>query len=598
MGAIALLRGKWNEATRIQRTIVASTQELGNTQKEVEKLGQVLEKLKEKNRTEQKEILLEEKGVLQKYGDTQALVQKPVTKFQQKWFAEQSKLIERYKEIRKFLSQEREDFTETTMRIFNKLGAKFDINALYHSLPSYEINTKKILEESGNRAKHLLKHYEEKQRLDKSKDQQTILNKILEKLSPQLSKVVHTYPDLCKIKRDNLKYHARLEFFESAINSESESREDKKQFRDYYSDYCNLRSSEDYNDAETQLRELCKIGESIDKHVRLQEDLRSSVRMLEKSIADTKHYQDGDRERIEEDYKEFIKNYGISREEVKGNKSKETMEKQLRGFEEAHDLYQALIDGKKNNVSNEDMKVIIDGKINKAEIRKEAVKCYLLAIEKEDRGPIYEYMRTMEKEKMKEVMSDHEFKNIISLFKLLNEEKSCYNEIRDLIPFRQEEAAKSTQKKAEEEEKIYRKQPKTKEGYQDLVTGIAKGWYLELEQVVQSDLLFEKIIRVCESWQNEFSNALEKLVSQEEERIASKQGEIEGLQISLQELRIEASDDMKAFIRESQKKAERKTSLEKLGFEGSQISSRIFTEAELEPTSLLTLLQLGAQLPP
>src|SRR6266576_1722952 len=44
--------------------------------------------------------------------------------------------------------------------------------------------------------------------------------------------------------------------------------------------------------------------------------------------------------------------------------------------------------------------------------------------------------------------------------------------------------------------------------------------------------------------------------------------------------------------------AERKTSLEKLGFEGSQISSRIFAETELEPTRLLTVLQLGTQLTP
>ena len=39
--------------------------------------------------------------------------------------------------------------------------------------------------------------------------------------------------------------------------------------------------------------------------------------------------------------------------------------------------------------------------------------------------------------------------------------------------------------------------------------------------------------------------------------------------------------------------AEWKTSLEKLSFQGSQIGSRIFAEAKLQPASFLTLLQLA-----
>ena len=44
--------------------------------------------------------------------------------------------------------------------------------------------------------------------------------------------------------------------------------------------------------------------------------------------------------------------------------------------------------------------------------------------------------------------------------------------------------------------------------------------------------------------------------------------------------------------------AERKRSLEKLGFQGSQISRGIFAEAKLQATSLLTFLQLGTQFMP
>ena len=103
---IALLRGKWNEATRIQRTIVASTQELENTKKEVKNLTKVLGELEGKN-------LQEQNAVLQNYGDIRVLVQKKATKFQKKWFAEQSKLIERYKKIREFLFRDRKILQNT-----------------------------------------------------------------------------------------------------------------------------------------------------------------------------------------------------------------------------------------------------------------------------------------------------------------------------------------------------------------------------------------------------------------------------------------------------------------------------------------------------
>ncbi|HMH10374.1 MAG TPA: hypothetical protein VK553_06665, partial [Candidatus Nitrosopolaris rasttigaisensis] len=550
-GAFVSLRGRWDEATRIQRTIVASTQELGNTQKEAETLRQVLEKLKGKDREQQREVLASQKEFLQKYGDMQALVQKPETKFQKKWFAEQSERMERYKVAREFLSQEKREFVETTVHTFDLFGAKIDIDGFYHSLSSYEINIRerRDLVKNGDKARYLLNLYEKEEKSYESQDERPITEQRFTLKEDVLLSMATNYPDLYNIKMRDTKDHGTVFWLNRAINSENRSRKDKKQY------IVDLKGRVDqtHGDAKPQLQDLCKIGEGINEHVSQQKDLRSSVRMLEKVIADTEYYQNGDRERIEEDYKEFIKNYGISREEVKGNKSKETMEKQLCGFKEAHDLYQALIDGKKNNVSNEDMKVNMDDKINKAKIRKEAVKCYLLAIEKEDRGPMHEYMMRMEKEKMKEVMNVYEFKNIISLFKLLKEEKSCYAKIQELRPSYQKEAAESTQRTEAAEREIYSKQPGAKEGYQKLVMDLAKDWCQDFKKLVRSDLLFEKIIDLCESWQNEFSNALEKLVSQEEERVASKQGEIEDLQISLQGLRVESSNDMNTFIQENRR---------------------------------------------
>ena len=170
-----------------------------------------------------------------------------------------------------------------------------------------------------------------------------------------------------------------------------------------------------------------------------------------------------------------------------------------------------------------------------------------------------EYMKTMQPEMKIEVERDHGYRSIASLSQLLEKEKSCYGKIQELRLLYQKKADEAARQVAAARKKIYEEEFGNKQDYRRWVTGQAKDWcrdsqeaVQDFQEVVQSDLLFEKIINMCEirAWHNEFSDALEKLVSQEEERITSKQDEIENLQILLQGL----SNDTNAFIQESKKK--------------------------------------------
>src|ERR1043165_7072132 len=126
---------KWNEATRIQKAMVGSAQELENAKKEVETLKQVLEELKGKDRNEQQEYLKKQEEFLQSHKEIQALVQKKLTNIQKKWLKEHSDRIERYKEARKFIAK----YIETFIKIDMQLGIKFDISGIYNSMPTVEI---------------------------------------------------------------------------------------------------------------------------------------------------------------------------------------------------------------------------------------------------------------------------------------------------------------------------------------------------------------------------------------------------------------------------------------------------------------------------
>ena len=203
----------------------------------------------------------------------------------------------------------------------------------------------------ANDAKDLLSRYEKERSSYESQDQQEILIKNAKRnigVLQQMNKEFHDFrTEMLKISIESIKYQTMIDMLENAINSKNSPKEVKKQSIDKLKD----------EDAKSQLQDLYRIRERINKHVSRQEDLQRSVCMLEKVIADTKRYQNSGRERIEGDYQDFTHN----------------IKKQLYGFKEARDLYLALIDGKKNNVSNEDMKANIAGEITKARICKEVV---------------------------------------------------------------------------------------------------------------------------------------------------------------------------------------------------------------------------------
>ncbi|HMH09595.1 MAG TPA: hypothetical protein VK553_02720, partial [Candidatus Nitrosopolaris rasttigaisensis] len=533
----------------------AAIHEQGNVEKEVESLKAVEKNIEGKDRREQKKVLWSEKEVLRKYEDMQALVQRSERDFQGQWLTEQSRLVGRYKGMRDFLSQKRNQFTKFTAGFLGTLGGKFDIDGFYHSLSPYKLNihVKKNLVMTGQQAGDLLGYYEKVQESYELQGYREKEKQYWEKKAKEVGKILDKSPMQGITRVPSIVSHVIGSSLELIASDERMSKEKKKEF------IWRLKDTGDVviGDAKLEYQNLAGIKEDIDEHRRQQPNLQRRESLLTKVLTDTDHYLDGDRGRIENDYQEFTETYGINKKEDNGQQetdrgtqpeTEQTTEKQLPEFEEACAIYKALINGKKNNTSDEEVEANIADKRTKAKVRKAVVECYLFVVKGDDSGSMQKYIQSVKPEMKTALVADPELKNVISLVRLLKQEDSCYDKITSQIKQQQQNMKEEFDVLAEE----IPIDPKAKEDHQRSVTKAFEDGCKDFKKDVRSDLLFEAIIHACESWQNEISDAMAKLVSQEEESLASKQDEIENLGMSLQELRAESSSETKAFIQEAE----------------------------------------------